>query len=122
MGKFICAGMNVQFTTDNATAKIIITGAPSQKVKCNNLPAWFGKIDIQVTAATQGAFTQTAPMSGSILGSATKVTSNKQPAVLMGDKTTTPVMCAATDPQGKTTTISVTVTVSDAGQTKVMAT
>ena len=40
--------------------------------------------------------------------------------ILEGDKTNTPVQCPASDPNGATITISVTVTVQQAGQTKVM--
>lgn len=119
MGKFICVGTNIKFTSDNATAVVNITGTPSNKVLCNNLPVWFGEIGISVSAATQGSFTQIAPSSGSIIASGTKVLSNNKQVVVVGDKTASPVICTLSDTQGNTITLPVTVTVADGGQNKV---
>lgn len=122
MGKFICAGLNLAFTTDNSTAQVKITGTPSNIIKCSGLQVWFDKIAITVIGATLGNFSQTAPANGDIIASSTKVKSNNKYAVLVGDKTLQPIMCSATDAStGATMTIPVTVTVVDASQTKVSA-
>lgn len=122
MGKPICVGMNLKFSTDNATAQATITGILQGKVKCGGLQAWFDKVDITVNGASQGNFVQTAPANGSIIATATKVSSNNKKAVLLGDKNITPILCAAVDAStGATITIPVTVTIIDAGQNKVMA-
>ena len=108
-------------TTDNATAQATIIDTPSIKVKAEGKGVYKTPLKVQVTGATQGSFTQTAPSVGTIESTAQKVKAENILVILEGDKTNTPVQCPATDPNtGATTTIPVTVTVQAAGQTKVM--
>ena len=86
----------------------------------------FISIIITVLISNTGGYStsnvvQTAPSVGTIESTAQKVKAENILVILEGDKTNTPVQCPATDPNtGATTTISVTVTVQTAGQTKVM--
>lgn len=107
-------------TTDNATAQATIIDSPSVKVKAGGKGVYKTPLKVQVAGATQGSFTQTAPSVGSIESTAQKVKADNVFVILEGDKTNTPVQCPASDPNGATTTISVTVTVQQAGQTKVL--
>ena len=107
-------------TTDNATAQALITDSPSAKVMAGGLGVYVSPLNIQVLGATQGSFTQTAPMTGTIESTAQKVKADGAFVILEGDKTSSPVQCSATDTSsGATAVIAVTVTVQSAGQTKV---
>ncbi|MEI0526051.1 hypothetical protein R4K54_09015 [Brachyspira murdochii] len=108
-------------TTDNATAQATIIDSPSVKVKAGGKGVYKTPLKVQVAGATQGSFTQTAPSVGNIESTAQKVKADNILVILEGDKTNMPVQCPATDPStGATTTIMVTVTVQQAGQTKVL--
>ena len=107
-------------TTDNATAQATIIDSSSVKVKAGGKGVYKTPLKVQVAGATQGSFTQTAPSVGSIESTAQKVKADNVFVILEGDKTNTPVQCPASDPNGATTTIMVTVTVQQAGQTKVL--
>ena len=108
-------------TTDNAAAQATIIDSPSVKVKAGGKGVYKTPLKVQVTGATQGNFAQTAPSVGNIESTAQKVKADNVLVILEGDKTNTPVQCPATDPStGATTTIMVTVTVQQAGQTKVL--
>ena len=107
-------------TTDNATAQATIIDSPSVKVKAGGNGVYKTPLTVQVVGATQGNFAQTAPSTGTIESTAQKVKAENILVILEGDKTNTPVQCPASDPNGATITISVTVTVQQAGQTKVM--
>ena len=107
-------------TTDNVTAQATIIDSPSVKVKAESNGVYKTPLTVQVVGATQGNFAQTAPSTGTIESTAQKVKAENILVILEGDKTNTPVQCPASDPNGATTTISVTVTVQQAGQTKVM--
>ena len=108
-------------TTDNATAQATIIDTPSIKVKAEGKGVYKTPLTVQVVGATQGSFTQTAPSTGTIESTAQKVKADNVFVILEGDKTNTPVQCIATEPStGATTIIMVTVTVQQAGQTKVL--
>ena len=107
-------------TTDNAAAQATIIDSPSVKVKAGGNGVYKTPLKVQVAGATQGNFAQTAPSVGNIESTAQKVKADNVLVILEGDKTNTPVQCPASDPNGATTTISVTVTVQQAGQTKVL--
>lgn len=114
------AVLGCTLTTDNATAQATITDSPSAKVMAESKGVYKTPLKVQVAGATQGNFAQTAPSVGNIESTAQKVKADNILVILEGDKTNTPVQCPATDPNGATTTISVTVTVQQAGQTKVL--
>lgn len=116
----LAAVQGCTLTTDNATAQATIIDTPSIKVKAGGKGVYKTPLKVQVAGATQGSFTQTAPSVGSIESTAQKVKADNVFVILEGDKTNTPVQCPASDPNGATTTISVTVTVQQAGQTKVL--
>lgn len=121
MGKPI-ATLSCTLQCDNPTAQAVITTPPSVKVMCNKQACYFGAITVQVLGATVGTIVQNAPMVGTIMGTGMKVMSNKQPAVVMGDKTLAPLICPAIDSSsGSPATIPVNVTIINAGQVKVMA-
>ena len=93
----------------------------TEKEKAEGKGVYKTPLKVQVTGATQGSFTQTAPSVGTIESTAQKVKAENILVILEGDKTNTLVQCPAADPStGATTTIPVTVTVQTAGQTKVM--
>ena len=119
MSKFI-AVQGCTLTTDNATAQATIIDTPSMKVKAESKGVYKTPLTVQVVGATQGNFAQTASSVGNIESTAQKVKADNILVILEGDKTNTPVQCPASDPNGATTTISVTVTVQQAGQTKVL--
>lgn len=115
------ANANCILTTDNPTAQAIILDAPSVKVMAGGAGVYKSPLNVQVVGATSGSFTQTAPMQGVIISSATKVLADNMLVILEGDKTQVPVMCPATDPStGATMTIPVNVSVQSAGQVKVL--
>ena len=119
MSKFI-AVQGCTLTTDNDTAQATIIDSPSMKVKTEGKGVYKTPLQVQVMGATQGNFVQTAPSVGTIENTAQKVKAENILVILESDKTNTPVQCPATDPStGATTTISVTVTIQAAGQTKV---
>lgn len=119
MSKFI-AVQGCTLITDNATAQATIIDTPSMKVKAESKGVYKTPLKVQVMGATQGSFVQTAPSIGNIESTAQKVKAENILVILEGDKTNTPVQCPATDPNtGATTTIPVSVTVQQAGQTKV---
>lgn len=121
MGKPI-ATMSCTLVCDNPTAQATILTPPSVKVMANKQACYFGVLQVQVMGAMMGTIVQNAPMVGTITGTGMKVMSNKQPAVVMGDKTTAPVICPAIDnSSGAPATIPVNVTIMNAGQVKVMA-
>lgn len=119
MSKFI-AVQGCTLTVDNSTAQAQIIDTPSMKVKAENKGVYKTPLKVQVTAASQGSFIQTAPMVGNIVSTAQKIKAENILVILEGDKTASPVMCPASDPStGASMTIPVTVTIQQAGQTKV---
>lgn len=120
MNKFI-AVQGCTLTTDNAKAQATIIDAPSMKVKAGGKGVYKTPLKVQVTGAAQGNFVQTAPSAGYIISTAKKVKAENILVILENDKTDTPVQCSATDSSsGTTITIPVTVTIQQAGQTKVL--
>lgn len=118
MSKFI-AVEGCTLTTDNATAQAQVTGVPSIKVKAGGKGIYKDKLTVQVTAASEGAFQQTAPVTTVIDTTATKIKVEGEIVLLEGDKSNTPAMCVCADPYGTTKIVPVTVTIHQAGQTKV---
>ncbi len=109
-------------TCNSGKGKFTIDTPPSTKVMIDGKGAYSGTISVSVTGFMGGGVAGGSG-SGPIIGTATKVMIENAPAVLLND-TSTPITISGVsdkDPsKGATTTITLEIT--EAGQSKVMGT
>ena len=119
MGKAI-AIQSCTFSISPLTISGSVTAqtSPSTKFKINGQGVFFGPLTVLTSALSQGSF-QAPPTSFTINPTAIKTKHNSLAVILENDFATLPI--TFTDPgTGTTTVISVTVKVSNAGQTKML--
>jgi hypothetical protein len=109
-------------TTASTLGTATVTGTPSAKVKAGGAGIYSGGISFSHSESkliSGTTFTQTAPVTGTIPATAVYTKESGSPVNRQGDSVT--ITVTGSDPQGATTTWTITVEVGNAGQTKAKA-
>jgi len=113
------ANSNLTLSHTATAATIAITNSPSLKNFTSTFDSWFDKISLSLSAVQTDVITDAnGTGTGDILATALKVNENSKNVVRKGDNVK--ITCAGTA-GGTPVSDDVTVTIQDAGQTKVTA-
>lgn len=119
MAELAVLGCTVSIISEQTATTISITTPPSSDIAVNGKGVYFGDIDVALTAITAGSFT-CAEGTITIEATGANVLEGAKKAVLKGDSGTKTLTFTESS-SGTTMEISVTVQVTDAGQTDVDA-
>lgn len=119
MSELAVLGCTVQITSGQTATSITITTSPSSDISINSKGVYFGDIDVTLIAVKQGSFV-CPEATLTIKGTASNVLSGSKKAVQKNDNATDTF--TFTDPSTLVTTdLPVTIQITDAGQTDVIA-
>lgn len=120
MSELAVQGCTIQITSGQQASLIQITTPPSAKVKAEGKGVYFGDIEVSLTAITQGNLS--CP-SGTITisGTASNVLNADGDCAVQKNDTATDTFTFTDSSSGSTTDLPVTVLITDAGQTKEIA-
>ena len=120
MGALAVLGCTVEITSGQLSELIQITTSPSSDVAVNGKGVYFGDVDVQLTAITIGNYLCS---SGTITisGTANNVTSGNKNAVQINDSATKTLTFVDTTGQTPSQNLPVTIQITDAGQSDVIA-
>lgn len=121
MGALAVLGCTVEIMSGQSSEAIAITTSPSSDVAVNGNGVYFGDIDVSLSAITVGNYLCT---SGTITikGTASNVLDkNDNPAVQVNDSATKTLTFVDTTGQTPSQNLPVTIKITDAGQSDVIA-
>ena len=120
MSELAVQGCTIEITSGQKASLIQITTPPSAKVKAEGKGIYFGDIEVSLTAITQGSLS--CP-SGTITisGTASNVLNANGDCAVQKNDTATDTFTFTDSSSGSTTDLPVTILITDAGQTKVVA-